>query len=216
MTKRSLKTALSFNTTLSSEQKSGENEEEPTPGPTQATGLAPMIELHKQSVCHDNSIRKMIASFRSESVSSEVLTIPANRLVNMLEELYSIVEDPDILDTKIIESTFRKYLLGVQMASRGETNANSIWRTASEIETIKEFSFLPKMFKDSGNEHISTSIGKLKSFSPYSKYERDSKEKFKGKCFNCRKPGHRGDQCHDKNKPSSKYFVPKNQNNLLL
>jgi hypothetical protein len=98
------------------------------------------------------------------------------------------VEDSDILDTKIIESTFRKYLLGVQMASRGETNANSIWRTSSEIETIKEFSFLPKMFKDSGNEHISTRIGKLKNFSPYSKYERDSKEKFKGNCFDCGKP----------------------------
>jgi hypothetical protein len=54
------------------------------------------LKIKSTSFGHDNSIRKMIASFRSEAGSAEVLTIPANRLVNMLEELYSTVEDPDI------------------------------------------------------------------------------------------------------------------------
>jgi hypothetical protein len=177
----------------------GENEEEPTPGPvtpptpgpTQATGLEPVIEgektsgitdrdlnmiqdlfqeeifsmqqeLHKQredfkqlkdlikstSVGHDNSIRKMIASFRSEAGSAEVLTIPANRLVNMLEEIYSTVEDPDILDTKLIESTFRKYLLGVQMASRQTQTRSGELR--QKLKRSKNSVFSPKCSKTQG------------------------------------------------------------------
>jgi hypothetical protein len=51
---------LPFNTTWLSEQNTGENEEEPTPGPvtppipgpTQATGLEPVIEVkrHQESL----------------------------------------------------------------------------------------------------------------------------------------------------------------------